>query len=260
MKSFKFNRKNNGVPVLSREEIESIAEIILKDYNPELLKDPKALDVDHLLECYAGLEVDYKDLTHNKSILGMIVFDGGYVPVYDKENNVAKRLTVEEGTVLIDNSLLENNQIKRGRFTVCHEIAHYFLHKDKYQVDKNQLDLFNLMPKEEAAIIKCRTGDIESTGRKELITANDWMEWQADSLASALLMPEDVFITVFDNYTQILNLESRYDEMRLYANTDVYAEGVLKHVANVFNVSLTAAKIRLKNLGPIRETRQQSII
>lgn len=101
MISFTFNSKANGVPILSKDLIEGLAELILDDYDPSLIEVPKALDVEHFLECYADLDVDYQDLTHNQSILGMIVFNDGYVPVYDKEHNKAERLPVEEGTVLI---------------------------------------------------------------------------------------------------------------------------------------------------------------
>lgn len=260
MINFNFNSKANGVPVLSKEDIEYIAGIILDDYKPSLLSNPSALDVEHLSECYAGLEVDYKDLTHNRSILGMIVFNDGYVPVYDAERNKAERLAVEEGTILIDSSLLEDDQRRRGRFTHCHEVAHWFLHRHKYLVDKNQLNLFDLMPEEGMTAIKCRTTDIESTGRKQLVSDDDWMEWQADYLASALLMPQEPFIKVFQNYIELLGLEDRYEEMTAFINTDIYTDGVIKYVAEMFDVSLIAAKIRLKNLGLIRDNRQNSII
>jgi Zn-dependent peptidase ImmA (M78 family) len=260
MMNFSFNSKANGVPILSKEDIEYIAGMILGDYMPSLLSNPAALDVEHLSECYAGLEVDYKDLTHNKSILGMIVFNDGYVPVYDAENNKAEKLAVEEGTILIDSSLLEDDQRRRGRFTHCHEVAHWFLHRNKYLVDKNQLNFFDLMPEERITAIKCRTTDIESTGRKQLVTDDDWMEWQADYLASTLLMPQEPFIKVFQNYIELLGLEDRYEEMIAFINTDIYADGVMKYVAEIFDVSLIAAKIRLKNLGLIRDNRQNSII
>lgn len=260
MISFKFSRKANGVPVLSKSNIEDIAKVILNDYNPNLLEEPTALDVEHLLECYAGLEVDYKNLTHNRSILGMIVFNDGYVPVYDEENNKAKILPVEEGTILIDNSLLEEDQIRRGRFTVCHEVAHWFLHRDQYMVDKNQLNLFDSIPGEAKTAIKCRSTDIESNYRKELVTDDDWMEWQADYLASALLMPEEQFIKVYQNYVELLGLEDQYEEMIILADTNIYVDGVMKYVAEIFDVSLASARIRLKNLGLIKDNRQESII
>ena len=90
MVNLNINRKANEVPVISKVDIEDLAKEILQDYNSELLDKPAPLDVEHLLECYAGLEVDYKDLTHDQSILGMMVFNDGYVPVYDAEKQKLK--------------------------------------------------------------------------------------------------------------------------------------------------------------------------
>lgn len=261
MINFSFNSKANGVPILSKDDIEYIAGMILEDYKPSLLSEPAALDVEHLSECYAGLEVDYKDLTHNRSILGMIVFNDGYVPVYDAERNKAERLAVEEGTILIDSSLLEDDQRRRGRFTHCHEVAHWFLHRNKYLVDKNQLNLFDLMPEERITAIKCRTTDIESTGRKQLVTDDDWMEWQADYLASALLMPEKPLQEAIARYSRYLGIDKLYDKNgKVDIYTGFWSDGVASFIADSFDVSLTAAKIRLKNIAPKNNKEQFSII
>lgn len=256
MINFSFKSKANGVPILSKNEIEFVSEMILEDYDSSLLNTPKALDVEHFLECYADLDVDYQDLTHNQSILGMIVFNDGYVPVYDKEHNKAERLPVEVGTVLIDNSLLEDGQTRRGRFTVCHEISHWFLHKGMYTVDKNQISLFDDEPKTTA--IKCRSVDIESAGKKQLITDDDWMEWQADYLASALLMPWQPFKDLAEMYIKKLGLQKQFQKGGAYV--DYLLDGVARYVSEAFEVSITAAKIRLKNLGFTDENRQISIL
>jgi len=58
-----FRKKSNGVPVLSKDEIETIGEMIIADYSSSLLADPGVLDVDDFIEYYANLEVDYKDLS-----------------------------------------------------------------------------------------------------------------------------------------------------------------------------------------------------
>ena len=68
--------------------------------------------------------MDYQDLTHNRSILEHI-FNDCNIPVYDANTNKAKRIAVNEGTVIIDNSLLED-LIKTRRFTLAHEFAHWF--------------------------------------------------------------------------------------------------------------------------------------
>ena len=60
-----FKTKNNGTPVLKRAEIDDLAERVLQDYNSKILQKPCSLDVEHFSECYAGLKMDYQDLTHN---------------------------------------------------------------------------------------------------------------------------------------------------------------------------------------------------
>lgn len=260
MIDLRINRKSNEVPVLSKIEIEVLAKEILQDYNSELLNEPAPLDVEHLLECYAGLEIDYKDLSHNQSILGMIVFNDGYVPVYDEEEQKAERIAVEEGTVLIDNSLLKEEQAARGRFTICHEVSHWLLHKDVYHIDRNQMTLFAAMEEEKTTAIRCKKSDIESRGKKPLITDDDWMEWQADYLASALLMPEEPFIRAMEGYVDFMGLDEHFNAKEIDPFKGLWAEGLASHMAYTFDVSLTSAKIRIKNLQKIEDDRQLSII
>jgi len=256
MVQINFRTKRNGVPILSKGEIEDIADIIMQDYKPKMLDEPGVLDVEHFSEYYAGLVMDYQDLTHNQSILGMMVFNDCCIPVYDAENNKAKRISVDEGTILIDNSLLNDDQLRRGRFTLSHEVAHWLLHRQIYMMDKDQLSLFDYLPEKKQPVIKCRTTDIECTGRKQLTSDDDWMEWQADYMASALLMPKRAFTkTVRENFKSA-GIKEGYYEMGTHPDKDLWAEVLSYELADIFDVSVTAAKIRLKNLNFIREHQE----
>lgn len=73
----------------------------------------------------------------------MTLFNDGYVPVYDIEKNKAKRLSVDEGTIIIDNFLLNQEQQRRGRFTLADEVSNWILHKHIYLENKNQISLFD---------------------------------------------------------------------------------------------------------------------
>ena len=189
---FDYRKRSNGLPILSMKEIDGIAELILSDYNVSVLKEPVPVDIEALLEFYLELSLDYQDLSHNRSILGMTVFNDCHIPVYNAENNTAKIIPVSEKTVLIDNSLLEDGQGGRYRFTLGHEASHWILHRDKYLENKQQTSL--IKTEEVQPVIKCRATDIENSRRQHsLITDNDWMEWQADYMASALLMPKQTF-------------------------------------------------------------------
>jgi Zn-dependent peptidase ImmA (M78 family) len=252
-----FRTKKNGVPILSKDEIEYIAEAVLQDYNPKLLDNPGVLDVEHFSECYASLEMDYQDLTHDRSILGMTVFNNCYIPVYDPENDRAKKIPVDEGTILIDNSLLEDDQLRRGRFTLGHEASHWLLHRQIYVVNKNQISLFDDLEEEKQPVIKCRTTDIECVGKKRLVTDDDWMEWQADYMASALLMPKKAFTKLVEGEFKSVGIDDGYYQIGTDFEKDLWADVLGYELADIFEVSVTAAKIRLRNLRFIRDHQER---
>ncbi len=253
MIELRFKTKSNGVPIVSKKEIEYFAEMIINDYNPEIIKNPTILDIEDFLEFYVGLEIDYKDLTHDKSIIGMMVFSDGNIIIYDAEENKAKRIRVNEGTILIDNSLLQEKLLARGRFTLCHELAHWILHRHMFTVDKNQMSLFDDIEEEKEPVIKCRNTDIEYNNKKKFRTDNDWMEWQADYMASALLMPKNIFINIVKKEFNNIGIKDGFYQKGTSLKTDLSMEQLCVRLAKIFNVSVIAAEIRLKNLGFIIE-------
>lgn len=248
-----FRTKPNGLPIVSKVDIEYLAKMLIEDYNSNILHTPSTFNVESFSEFYIGLDVDYKDLTYNQSIIGMMVFNDCSIEVYDTKESKNKRILVDEGTILIDNSLLEPNLIRRGRFTICHEVAHWILHQKVYMVDKNQMSLFDQIEEEKPPITKCRTTDIESNNIRELITDNDWMEWQADYMASALLMPKSIFIDVVRKRFNSIGIESGYYRMGTNLKTDLLIDSLSYELSSLFDVSIMAVKIRLKNLNLIKE-------
>lgn len=66
--------KENGVPILSKTEIDVIGERFVRDFQPEVLESPAPVDIEGFIEFY----------------LGMTVFnDTNKVPVYDPVNHRA---------------------------------------------------------------------------------------------------------------------------------------------------------------------------
>lgn len=253
-----FRKKSNGVPILSKDEIEILAEMVINDYNPKLLNEPGILDVEDFAESYTNLEMDYKDLTHNQSILGMTVFCDCYIPVYNAEQNKAERIPVDEGTIIIDNCLLNDSQLRRGRFTLGHEISHWLLHRHIYMINKNQMSLFDLLPNDTSPVIKCRSIDIENTGRRQLKTDDDWIEWQADYMASALLMPKKAFTRAVNQKFKAMGLKKNYFEVGTDLELNLRAQVLSYELADLFDVSVTAVKIRLKGLNFIRKQKESN--
>lgn len=196
--------------------------------------------------------MDYQDLTHNQSILGMTVFNDCTLPVYDAENGTVKMIPVREKTVLMDNSLLEEDQEPRGRFTLGHEAGHFLLHRHLYLENKNQTTLFEVEPPE--PVVKCRSGDIENGNRKgALSTDNDWMEWQADYMSSALLMPKPVFQIAVQKILMWAGISEGYVIKGISDELDQFIETLPSELSPIFNVSVLAAKIRCDKLGVVRE-------
>ncbi|QAT61996.1 ImmA/IrrE family metallo-endopeptidase [Acidilutibacter cellobiosedens] len=250
-----FKKRENGVPILSRMEIENIAERILKDYDNKILSKPNSLDIEDFVEIYLDLYMDYKDLSNNQSILGMTVFNDCYVTIYDPENNDVKDIPVREGTIFIDNSFLNSNQIGRKRFTLGHEASHWLLHKFKYGFDSNQMTFLDESPQKLVPVTKCRKDNIERSANivRKLVSDDDWVEWQADYLASTLLMPKATFSRVVKKKFIEKGITKGYYEYNNDKNLDLWINTVVSELADIFNVSITAAKIRLKNLEFVKE-------
>lgn len=223
-------RNSNGVPILKQTEIDLIAEALVYDFCPEVLSDPKPVDVDAFCESYMKLHLDYQYLSNNGVYLGMTVFDDtDKVVVYDPVLRRAEYTSVKAGTVIIDNTLLETNQEHRYRFTMGHEAAgHAVLHKPYFDQIKNR---------KEAPMIQCR---MDSNKKKDprAYTDIDWMEWQADKMSSSFLMPK----------TSVQKVAERIKE-EMKGNWGYYVSFCLvQEVSKVFNVSQVAAILRLKTL------------
>ena len=70
-----FRCRSNGVPILSHEDIESDAEMFIRDFDPDVLNNPKEVNIEEFAEFYLGLTPEYNNLTHCGLILGRMVFN-----------------------------------------------------------------------------------------------------------------------------------------------------------------------------------------
>ena len=74
--------KKNGVPIVSKKELDAIGERFVQDFQPDVLTNPAPVDIESFVECYLGMTPDYQFLSHNGIYLGMTVFnDTNKVPV-----------------------------------------------------------------------------------------------------------------------------------------------------------------------------------
>jgi hypothetical protein len=237
-----FRCSNSKVPILSHEEIEQDAEMFIMDFEPELLERPREVDIERFVEYYLRLTPEYNNLTHCGLILGRMVFnDNDRIPVYDAEAKRAEYISAKRGTVMIDNTLLDDEH--RFRSTMGHEAGHWIYQQSYFYADPCQMSLFDNMDNTTTA---CRKSDIEGGecsdgGRKTLSSDHDWLEHQAKYFSAAILMPRKAMKVVCGNKEQRASLRAEFPGFE--------EEMLASHVADVFNVSVESAKIRIRQLG-----------
>lgn len=217
-----------------------MGEEFVRDFQPEVLTNPHPVDIERFVECYLGMTTDYQYLSHNGIYLGMTVFnDTNKVPIYVPAKKEADYISATAQTVIIDNQLLVPGQEHRYRFTLGHEGAHSILHTEYFRYNPNQYTLFDTAP----PMIQCRV-DNTQYGRKSPTVWNDRdrMEYQANRLSSAILMPRCTLATLMEAFKNHGNHDTQVMALMGYA------------VASKFGVSREAAVIRLKELGYIPNT------
>lgn len=237
----KLRKQRNGIPILKNCEIDAHAEAFLCDYNAVLLTTPQPVDIEAFAEFYLDLSLDYVYLSHCGLILGRMIFqEVEPVPIYLPKENCADYLYAQRGTLLIDNTVLEDRKEYRLRSTIGHECGHWLFHSDFYTAKNKKNYHMNV---ELPEITGCKKTDIEGgadlSGRRKLITDIDWLEHHAKYFSAAILMPK----------TPFLHAVSALIEKGLKNETELS-----EMVADIFQVSPASVKIRLEQLGAAQFT------
>lgn len=219
--------------ILSYKEINSIANNIIKQYETALGKPIDRVDIVDLLKRLYGVSVEYYTLSQNNKVLGIASPSDTAIQVWKDEQPVLIQIGLN--LVLVERSLLDPKLNGRRNFTVAHEGAHQIL--------------LRMEPNKEALCLR----KTPNNGDYHLITQNDWEEWQANTLASCLLMPELQVKRMF----WLLFSENRVN-LIMPENRNVYLPFVA--MADFFGVSKEALAIRLKQLKLIGEFKLERTI
>lgn len=222
---------------LSRNDLERIATRVFNDYKhlPRLAGQ----QVDHvdpeILACgLCGLHIDHFHLSKDGLTLGMTAFKEIGVEVYD-DSGQPFFYYLDGRTLLIETDLKDDpTQYGRYHFTTAHETAHQIL-ADLHPTDR---------------VIQNRI--IYYRGRSPQYPIHDWGEWQADNLASALLLPIEVVHGALHRF----NLEHGIDILNKVYRPKEY--GQFCEMAEFLGVSKQAMAIRLKRLGLLKTDHLQN--
>ena len=248
----KVDKKNQNTPVIKDVEIDELAEELLQDYKPRLLKEPGKIKYEHFLESYLGVVLDYQHIYYEENtgrILGATAFNREELLVFDKDNKCIDKNIIEKNTIILDFYVTEEGREGLERFTGLHEAGHFWMHQGVYVRNDMQMSLFEndgLRP-----ITCCRKADIESFGRRRSYrTPEQWREHQADYFASALAMPNATFIPVVQEVLRPYGItDGRVIEDAGHDEYSLARKMLPAILADLYGVSRTAAYVKLKKLG-----------
>jgi hypothetical protein len=219
------------VPIINREQLESVATDFLRRHYPEALKNPIAVEPQVLAE-KMGLTVEMREITKDFSVFGQIYFHDCDAEFYDEDSNEMVQTHVDAHTIFVDPKAYFLRNLGSVNNTIVHECVHWDLHRKAFELER----LYN----SSATRIKCQVvGGIKGNGRD----ATDWMEWQANALAPRIQMPLSTFKTKAFEFIK---------QFRAELGTSVLIdvmEPVIDALATFFCVSRIAAKIRMIDAG-----------
>ena len=229
--------KSQDLPMLSAESIELKAEEVItyfdeKHLKVDVLKQPKPTPLLRFMEILQNRP----DFEFNcKDDLGRSV----------KGSKILGAYTYKPEGIHIDKSL---DGDKRFQFVLGHELGHFVLHR-KYNVD---MDEYNTISDTEKDF---------KTGKKRLKSLRDWMEWQANCFASAIILPRATITEALIAIQKDIGIKRHLGkiflnkECRSLSDFDVS----LNRLADCYGVNRTNIECRLKDLNILIDRRYLDI-
>lgn len=206
--------------VLSYNQIDEIAGGITASYCTDAFKP---VDIEGLLKELLGISVEYYTLHPKGLILGMCSNIPQMVKVKDGDEVILAQLN--DKVIFIESSLQNPRLQGRKIFTIAHEGGHHFLFLLEGRKDVTAHRYYRELPEKRGF---------------------NWDEWQADAMASCLLMPRENVNFLFNLFFQCGHI----DKITPFKRNEY---SIFSMLADLFGVSKTAMAIRLKKLNLIDE-------
>ena len=216
--------------ILSKNGIETLAEMILNDFRFNTQIYTIFTPIDQLASDYLKLSVRYERISDDLSFCGVTAYDDTNLKIFIEGKE--EIINIKQNEIILNGEFIRKDKIRqlcgRRRFTLAHEVAHHILFEMETNENKSNIRKPYSMR---------TTFDV-----RQLKTAEDWNEWQADYLGAALLMPRDG-VDIFMRGMACRN----FDSYKQGSKEDI--EYIIDSFCELFHVSKSAAIIRLRNLG-----------
>ncbi len=227
-----FRYDENGVPFISKKEIESLALKVCRWFDEGTSETPTRVDILRIYQKLADrkeLCFAYEDLNPSqkeKRILGKFCY--GTPP-----------------RIILDKTHEESESSMRVRFTLAHELGHFVLHRHrKIKNTEELIDTAEDLPRYFITPKKSR----------------NWVEWQANYFAGALLIPPAPVEKELKIIQKDMEIKRNIGEIYLDDSASNKRDflGTLAKLAIFFNVSQTCMEIRLRQLNLLIDKRKTS--
>lgn len=186
-----------------------------------------------MLSKVLGLTVDYVHLSYDESILGLTSFGELGVQIFENDDDEAFYF-LDGKTVLVEYDLKYDSKLRgRRNFTLMHEGSHQIFKK--------------LFPNDYGITQKSAGAHYYKANSERNKPIADWEEWQANTLAAAILLPKNLieqgmFLFGLGSEIECLNKIYRPAEYERYAA-----------LADFLGCSKKALAIRMKQLGLLKK-------
>lgn len=216
------------VPIIQKKKLDQVAINILNALH--ICPNNGTMPVNGVTVAESlGLRVEKCEFDPRENVFGKVFFDDAVTIVRDSNTGLAMVKQVKMGTILVNDSPFGVADPHILNNTILHECVHWLLHRPAFQLAK----VWN----REYAATACRKLKIEGSAHRW--TSLELMEWQANSLAPRLLMPD--WVTKFITNEWLLRYEPLSSNLRM--------ERTIDQLCRYFDVSRQMAKIRMKELG-----------
>ncbi len=226
-------QKKFKVPFLSDSEIEGKAELVIEYIDKEILIKPQ----------FTPINIIINKLQEKRLLSFCILENLGETNNYRK---ILGKYVIRTKTILIDSSIYETT---RFNFAIAHELGHFVLHR-------------KLLIKHKEYGEQLIDTDYDTvSGKKKILTDRDRLEYQANSFASSLLLPEKTFRKALIGIQKVKGINRNIGKIYVESNHSSMTDyqKMLSELADIYQVNKTNIEYRLMALDMIIDKRLKSV-